>query len=324
MAARKHAPNAGLDMSWLLGLASTHARACLIAGLAAGLLLPGFAGAMQPWLPQMVAALLTITALRIGHRAAMGAIRDLRWGLGAVVVLQMGVPLTLFAALSVAGLGQASAAIATVLVTSAPAITGSANLALLLKLDAGRMMQILVLGTALFPLTALPVFLLMPQLGDQVAIIMASLRMLLVIVVATGIGFALRQLFFAKPGANAIRSLDGASVLAFSLIVIGLMAPLNGALKADPWAVLQWALLAFAISYLLQAGTLLVLRKTALHEVAGPLAIGAGNRNIALYLVALHPDVLAPILIFIGCWQLPMYLTPILLPALYKRALKND
>ncbi|MGJ8616562.1 MAG: hypothetical protein ACSHWS_06945, partial [Sulfitobacter sp.] len=103
-----------------------------------------------------------------------------------------------------------------------------------------------------------------------------------------------------------------------------LMAALNPALRSDPWAVAQWAFLAFAISYVLQALTLLALRRTALRPVAGPLAIGAGNRNIALFLVALPTDVLAPLMVFIGCWQLPMYLTPILLPRLYAKALYND
>ena len=98
---------------------------------------------------------------------------------------------------------------------------------------------------------------------------------------------------------------------------------LNAALRADPAQVALWALLAFTISYGLQAATLLVLRRTALHPVAGPLAIGAGNRNIALSLVALPPETIAPILIFIGCWQLPMYLTPVLLPPLYRKALGN-
>ena len=50
---------------------STHARACLILGLLAGLLLPGLAGMLVVWLPQMVALLLTTTALRIGHCAGV-------------------------------------------------------------------------------------------------------------------------------------------------------------------------------------------------------------------------------------------------------------
>ena len=295
-----------------------------MAGLAAGLLLPTLATAMAPWLPAMVAALLTITALRIGHNAARGAARDLRWGLGAVAVLQLGVPLVCLGALTLAGLAGTPAALALVLTTSAPAISGSTNLALLLGLDAGRMMQIMVLGTAAFPLTVLPILLLSPQIGALPDVMASAGLVLLVILAATAIGFALRAFFYPNPTPSQVKTLDGASVLAFCVIVIALMAPLNTAIRETPTQVVLWALLAFTISYGLQATTLLVLRRTKLRPVAGPLAIGAGNRNIALFLVALPPETIAPLSIFIGCWQLPMYLTPILLPPLYQKALFDD
>ena len=311
-------------MHRLLWLASTHARLCLILGLLGGLLLPGMAAAMVPWLPHMVAGLLTTTALRIGHRAATGAVTDLRWGLGSVVVLQTFLPCALFALLIALGLHRTPAALAIVLTCSAPAITGSVNLALLMRLDAGRMMQILVLGTAAFPLTVLPVLWLLPQLGDPATVIVAALKLLAVIVLATTVGFALRAWLFPHPSEGQIKALDGLSVLAFSLIVVGLMAALNPALHSDPWAVLNWALLAFAISWGLQLLTLLALRRSRLLPVAGTLAIGAGNRNIAIFLVALPPDIIAPLMVFIGSWQLPMYLTPLLLPRLYAWALAHE
>ena len=311
-------------MQRFLWLASTHARACLILGLLAGLAMPGFAAMLVPWLPQMVAVLLTVTALRIGHHAAMGAVGDLYWGFSAVVVLQTGVPLALLGALTLAGLQATPATLAIVLACAAPAITGSVNLALMLRLDAGRMMQILVLGTAVFPLTVLPVLAFLPQAGSPVVIILAALKLLAVIVLATGIGFALRSRFFPNPSEGQVKALDGLSVLAFAFIVVGLMAALNPALHNDPVAVVKWAVLAFAISYLLQLFTLLILRRSALRDVAGPLAIGAGNRNIAIFLVALPAEILAPLMIFIGCWQLPMYLTPMLLPRLYNWALCDE
>ena len=311
-------------MHQILWLASAHARLCLMAGLAAGLLLPSLARAMVPWLPHMVAALLTITALCIGHRAAVGAARDMRWGLAAVAVLQLAVPLVLLFVLSMFGLQNTPAALATVLASAAPAITGSVNLALILRLDGGRMMQILVLGTAAFPITILPILAALPQLGPAPDVIFSAIKLLVVILISTAIGFCLRAWIFPRPTDGQVRALDGASVLAFSFIVVGLMAALNPALRSDPWAVAKWAMLAFTISYALQALTLITLRRTALHPVAGPLAIGAGNRNIALFLVTLPAEVLAPLMVFIGCWQLPMYLTPILLPRLYAKALRND
>ena len=273
---------------------------------------------MQPWLPQMVAGLLVITALRIGHRAALGAVSDLRWGLASVAVLQLALPTALFALCWLFGLAQSPMAMALVLATAAPAITGSPNLALLLGQDAGRMMQILVLGTAMFPVTVLPVLALVPQLGPASEIVSAAALLLLVIAGATTLGFSLRAMLFRHPTPQQIKSLDGLSVLAFSAIVIGLMAALNPALRMTPESVAAWALLAFAISYLAQISTYLLLRKTTLQPVAGPLAIGAGNRNIALFLVALPEQVLAPLMVFIGCWQLPMYLTPMLLRWLYQ------
>ena len=307
-----------------LSLASRQARLCLIIGLACGLLLPGLAAALVPWLPHMVAALLTITALRIGHRAALGAVGDLHLGLAAVAVLQMILPLVMLGLLTLGGVQDTPATLAIVLACAAPAITGSVNLALLLKLDAGRMMQILILGMAVFPLTILPVLFALPQLGDPMQVIGSALRLLAVILCAAAAGFFLRQWFFPAPSEKEISALDGASVLAFAFIVVGLMAALNPALRSDPVLVLKWAVLAFAIGYIQQLGTLLLLRRGAMRPLAGPLALGAGNRNIAIFLVALPAEVLAPLMVFIGCWQLPMYLTPILLPRLYAWALRHE
>ncbi|MEM7521617.1 MAG: hypothetical protein AAF307_11325 [Pseudomonadota bacterium] len=308
----------------LLQLASRQARVCLMLGLAGGVLLPGLAAILVDWLPQMVAVLLTVTALRIGHAAVLGALGDLRWGLAAVVTLQVGLPLTVLALMAAFGLGQTPAALAAVLACAAPAITGSVNLALILRLDAGRMMQLLVLGTALFPLTVLPVLAALPQLGAPADVAVAALRLLGVILGATALGFAIRAVVFPHPSAEQIKSLDGLSVLAFAFIVIGLMAALNPALRQAPGEVALWAALAFVIGYGLQAVTLLSLRRGNLKDMAGVFALGAGNRNIAIFLVALPPEVLAPLMVFIGCWQLPMYLTPVLLPRLYRWALKDE
>lgn len=308
----------------LLWWISEHGRLALLVGLAAGLALPDLAAVMQPWLPQMVAILLTVTALRIGHRAALGALSDLWWGTSAVLVLQVLLPLTLLFLCWLTGVAQSPTALAMVLATSAPAISGAANLALMLRQDAGRMMQIFVLGTALFPLTVLPLFLLMPQLGDPQTIVLATLKLLLVIFTSTGLGFALRAWRFPTPSPNQIKALDGLSVFAFSAIVVGLMAAVTPALFADPWAVTRWALLAFTISYGAQITVFSVLRRTQLNPVAGPLAIGAGNRNIALFLVALPDPLVAQLMVFIGCWQLPMYLTPMLLRPLYVSGPQRD
>ncbi|THH36878.1 hypothetical protein E4Z66_08005 [Aliishimia ponticola] len=305
----------------MLRLCAKYSRPLLVAGLVIGVGLPGLAAMMEPWLPEMVALLLVITAFRIGHRAAFGALTDLRWSLPAVALLQLALPLSLIGALTLAGQGNTPLALALVLAASAPTITGGASLAIILGQDPARVMQILILGTALFPLTVLPVLYFGPDIGAPSVIALSGLRLLVVILGAAGIGFALRQWLVPHPTPRQVERMDGAAVLFFSLIAIGLMAALGPTLRSNPWEALRWALAAFTLCFGLQTLALAVLHRTRrLRHLAGPLALAAGNRNIALFLVSLPPDTMAPIMIFVACWQLPMYLTPILLPRLYRLA----
>lgn len=73
------------------------------------------------------------------------------------------------------------------------------------------------------------------------------------------------------------------------------------------------------VKYLIVTQRSMVYTTLGRHRMGGPLALAAGNRNIALFLVALPAEVMAPIMVFVGCWQVPMYLTPVLLRWLYAR-----
>ena len=77
-----------------LNLAAAYGRFLLVAGLVAGVLLPGVALTMRPWLPEMIAGLLLLTAVRIGPKAAMGGLSDVAHGLRLLAVYQLVLPLT--------------------------------------------------------------------------------------------------------------------------------------------------------------------------------------------------------------------------------------
>ena len=129
--------------------------------------------------------------------------------------------------------------------------------------------------------------------------------------------FALRRWAWPAPSAEALRALDGLSAILLGVVVIGLMAALGPALRQTPWLVLGWTAVVFAANFGLQGAAFMLLRN---KPGAVPRSIIAGNRNVALYLIALPPELSAPLLIFIGCYQLPMFLTPILMAPLYRRA----
>lgn len=306
-------------MLWGLTKCAEYSRLLLVLGLAVGIGLPRLAAAMAPYLPEMVAVLLALTAFRIGAKEAFGALTDLRWSLPAVLVLQVVLPLALAGVLWLAGVLHAPLGLALVLATSAPALSGAPSLAIILRQDPARVMQVLVLGTAAFPITAFVVLQVAPLLTTPGLLIEVGLRSLAIIALATAVGFAVRRISVPNPTPLQQKAMDGAAILFFALIVIGLMTGLGPVLRQDPLTAGLWALAAFALSFGVQGLTIAVLQKGALSKVAGPLALAAGNRNIALFLIALPPETVAPIMIFIACWQLPMYLTPILLTGLYRR-----
>ncbi|NNE88410.1 MAG: hypothetical protein HKN27_10075 [Silicimonas sp.] len=292
----------------LLLFAANHARWCLILGLLAGLTLPGLAATIKPWLPMLIAGLLFLSALRIGPKAAFGNLTDIRRTLSILVVYQVALPLVFLAIFLALGVASTVAALALVLLMAGPSVTGSPNFTALMGFDPAPPMRLLILGTAAFPITVIPVFLLTPGLGDPGIVIQAAIRLIVVILIAAGVGFAVR--LFWQPNVQHIKAIDGASALTLGVVVIGLMFAVAPTLTAEPITVMKWLALACVVNFGLQ-----FLAYKALKSPGE--AIVAGNRNIALYLVALPVSLTDPLLIFIGCYQIPMYLTPMLMARIF-------
>lgn len=301
----------------LLAFIARHGRACLVLGLLAGLTLPGIAVAMRPALPEMVGFLLFLTALRIGPRAAWESLAALRRSLRLALLLQVAVPLTAAALLWAAGLLGTPLALALLLMMSAPSVAAAPSVTVMLGHDPAPALRILILGTAILPLTVLPVFWILPELGGIGPVLTAAGRLMVVIGIATAAGFAVRHWLWHEMTETGRTALDGVTALTLAVIVVALMSAIGPALRNDPVGVLWWLTAAFAANFGLQLAAYALQGRDA---AAVPLSIVAGNRNIALFLAALPATVTDPILIFIGCYQFPMYLTPILLKKVYTHA----
>lgn len=300
-----------------LGWVARHGRAMLVLGLVAGILLPDLASALRPWIGELVAGLLFLAALRVGPRQALGALSDLGGSIGFALAFQALMPIAAILAFQAAGWAGALAT-ALVLMMAAPPISGSPNLTILTGHDPAPAMRQLVIGTALLPLTVIPVFWLAPALGGAGEVLAAALRLLAVIAAAGGAAFAIRGLMLPRPSAAAVLAIDGLSAIAMAIVVIGLMSAIGPALRSDPRALAAALAAAFAGNFGLQILVTRLLRRSGSRHPAVPLGIVAGNRNIALFLAALPASVTDPLLLFIGCYQIPMYLTPILLARLYR------
>jgi hypothetical protein len=120
-----------------------------------------------------------------------------------------------------------------------------------------------------------------------------------------------------SPAPATIAAFDGLSAIAMAIVVIGLMSAVGPAIRERP-ADLALALgAAFAGNFGLQIAAATILKRTAAHRVVASLGIIAGNRNIALFLGVLPAGLVPDLLPWIGLYQIPMYLTPLLMPPVY-------
>ncbi|MEM1286689.1 MAG: hypothetical protein AAGH43_14990, partial [Pseudomonadota bacterium] len=162
------------------------------------------------------------------------------------------------------------------------------------------------------------------QLGSPAAVAWVAAKLFGFIVLASAVGFALRQFFMRDPDENDLTTVDGLSTIMLVVIVIGLMGAVAPALMETPLLVAKILAIATATSLGLQLLALIVWcspvgrRLAQMEEVVG-FSVIAGNRNMALYIAALPASIIDPMLLFIGCYQIPMYLTPIMLGPLYRR-----
>ncbi len=305
-------------MSGAFAALARHGRLVLVAGLVVGALAPGLARTMAPLIFPMIAFLLFLATLRVDMRAAFPGRRSLPGYLAVTLVMQVALPVVAIVGLWALGAQASVLGIGLVLVLAAPPMTGSPGLTILAGGDPAPALRQLVLGTALLPLTVLPVFWLLPVFGAPLVVVEAALRLLAVIAVAGGAGIVLRGRVAWLRGPAGQGAVDGLITLAMAVVVVGLMSAVGPALRAPGPAF--WATLAavFALGFGAQVVTLLLARHRAPGS-APALAVIAGNRNLALFLGALPPETAAALLLFVGLYQLPMYLTPLVMAPLIRR-----
>ncbi len=302
-------------LQWLAG----KGRHVLVAGLITGIFAEELALFLKDFIPEMAIGLLFLAAFRVGFRAAVGAAGDFRRALILVLVLQVVVPACLYGVFALIG-WQGVLPAAMVLVGAGASVSASPHISVMTGHSPAPALRLLILGTALLPLTIVPVLWLLPQFGSADAVFAAAARLFGVIAVSATLAFLLRGLAFARITEGGIRAADGLSAILLFVIVVGLMAAVSPALRNDVPLLLAALTSAFAINFGLQLFFYFLLRGKAFAVDRVPMAITAGNRNMALFLTALPVSVTDPMLLFIGCYQIPMYLTPVLLSRLYRRS----
>jgi len=302
----------------IVSFVARNGRHVLVVGLVAGAALPDLALAMRPYLSEMVAALLFFAALRVGPRQAVGATRDLGRALGLAALFQVGFPLAALAVLSALGLAITPEGFFIVLMLAAAPVSASPHLAVMTGNDPAPALRQVVVGTAILPLTVIPVFSLVPEFGGAGSVLGAAGGLLLLIAVAAGAAFLIRATVLADPSPAGVEAIDAMSAIALAVVVIGLMSAVGPALVGDFAGFAAALALVCAVNFALQGVVAWLAWRAGGSPHAAVLGIVAGNRNVALFLAVLPASTIDPLLLLIGCYQIPMYLTPAVMGRLYR------
>lgn len=299
-----------------------HGRYVLACGLLAGILLPETAQGLRPYLPQMTIFLLFVTAFRIGPTEAVAGLRHGFGVLKTALFLQLALPLIAIAVMVLMGISHTTFGIAILLMLAAPSVTATPNITILLGYDPEPAFRLFIVGTAILPLTIIPIFWLSPDLGDLSGALAAAARLLAAIWCAVIAAFILRKLIMPVLNMRQTKSIDGFTSLVLAVVVVGFMSAVAPALRADPYLVLGWVTVAVFANLGSQIVAYIALLKLGWNNLAVPFAVVAGNRNFALFLIALPAAMTDPLLIFLGCYQLPMYLTALVMRPVFNSNLK--
>jgi ACR3 family arsenite transporter len=286
--------------------------------LVGGLLSEVLAEIVKPHIEVLIALLLFNTCLRVGPQQALGALKDIKANLLFTLVLQVLLPVTLILIFWVANI-RGALPLALILLTAAPAISGGPHLVALLGFDPAPTLRQLIIGTLLLPLTIIPVLLLTPDIGGIESIIAVSARLLIIILCAGLSAFAVKHYFLPNPSRDELQGIDGISTLLLAIVVFGLMAAIHNEIETDPWNLLTTLAVAVSVNFGLQIITAFILVSNGFTKYGAPIGLVAGNRNIALFMTALAVTSTQPILLFIACYQIPMYLTPLVMGRFYRR-----
>lgn len=274
---------------------------------------------MRAAIPYLIAVLLFVAWLRIAD--AGGSTDSLRMRFGflknpllivGVLIAQLVLPVILYIVLYQIGI-PALWCMAAVLVAAAAPISGGPNLVLLMGGDGSLALRWLTVGTILMPLTSIPVLSLLLPGESHLAVFSSIVKLLLIILVAMLAAFVVQKKFTSLNKYQ--QELDGVAAILLALMVIGLMSAVHHPTSTFI-VIVQMLLVAVVINVGMQLLGVVLARLLKRPSVA--YGVLNGNRNIALFLAALPYSVTEPLLLFIACYQIPMYLTPLIGQSLYR------
>jgi predicted Na+-dependent transporter len=293
--------------------------------LLAGLMLPDVAGLARPLLTPVVLALLTLAFLRVPAERLRAAVRHPGPALATSAFLMLAAPAV--SALALYGTGFAVAwpglALGILLMSAAPPVTSAPAIAALLGLDAAFSLAILVLCTAVTPLTA-PMFVaLVPESGAALDPVAIGSRLFALMAGAAVLAWLLRRLVGFGRIAAGREIVDGINIVLLFVFILALVGDTGELFRAEPLRAAAILALAFGIAGLVLALTMAVFAKLGRADalIAG---LAASSRNMGIMPAAVGATLPPDTWLWFVLGQFPIYFLPLMVGPLARAALRRD
>ncbi|VAW14782.1 hypothetical protein MNBD_ALPHA09-1533 [hydrothermal vent metagenome] len=308
----------------LFEIIGRRAPLALVAGIAFSLLVPSLSAIAGPYLPAFVVGTLTMAIVRIDLARAAAQWRRADRIVLALVLLLVVMPVAVAFAAPAAGLPMALV-VMLVLLAASPPLASGANFAFILGLDGELAVNLVLAGTLVMPFVAPPLIFYVLDLGLDVDAWEIFVRLSATVALAVICASVIRVAAGRERIVRRAAMLDGIAVIWMILFLVAIMDGVPALIGSDPGAVAVLLIVGlganFGFSFAVLAAGLLApqRRNVASARALATVAMFAGNRNFGLVLTALPAPLYVEIGPFVALYQIPIYLTPLVMGPLFAR-----
>ena len=296
-----------MNNGWQLGL--------LAVSIFAGVVYPPLAAFFKPFLLPLIFLLFLSAVLQVSFGDAIDAALTDKAAWITLIWQFLILPLVFFVGLK--PLLPEQLHLFAVVSMCTGAITATTALSRLFALNSALSLVVCMAGAVLMPL---PLYLFLTVLVDatvQLDLIAYVVRIFVFIVLPFVVAFCIRKLITAETDARLQQRMPQFALLLLVFFGLAVMDGVGALMLNDPYRLLSFVLLAFAISIGVQLLSYLALGFLG-EANAKTIALLSAYRNMGLVAAIAGPALGQEFFIFLGVWQLPMYVLPYLSRKFYQ------
>ncbi|OED42543.1 hypothetical protein AB833_05900 [Chromatiales bacterium (ex Bugula neritina AB1)] len=282
-----------------------------------GVLFPSLAAWWQPLLPQIIFLLFVFAIVQIRFSDAYRTLQRNRncW----LILLWQLVLLPVLAAAILYPLMSDQWYVFTLATLCTGSITATTALSRLFGLNDALALVVCLGGALLMPLP-LYVLLTFAVEGDaSIDFAVYLTRIVVFIVVPFIVVFVFRKIASVQIDAWVREKVPHAVLILLVFFGLAVMDGVQTLLLERPWLLLSYIALAFGISIVVQGVTYIALSRLGIRD-AKTACLLCAYRNMGIVAAIAGASLGEHFLIFVGVWQLPMYLLPLFFKRFYREA----